>query len=108
GEGSDQSGGHGELAVLDRRGGDGFAGGDDLGMIEVAGLSDAMAEVAGSEEQAIKTGDCRDGLDLLERFGRLDLEDDEALGVRVVEIFVERHEAELPVDIAAIERAFPD
>ncbi len=82
-EGSDQAGGHGEFAVFAGGGGDAFAGGDDLRVIELPGLADAMAEIARAKQQAVETGDGGNGLDLLQRLGRLDLENDEALGVGV-------------------------
>ena len=54
--------------------------------MDLPGFADEMAEVAGTEEQHVEAGHGGDFLDVLERLGRFDLEDEEALGVAVLQV----------------------
>ncbi len=67
-----------------------------------------MAKIAGAEQDAVEAGHGGDFIELFKRLGRFDLQNDHALGVRVTDIILHRHEAELTVDVAAVEGALAD
>ena len=73
-------------------------------MIQLAGMSDGMRIVTGTEEQHIKTGQGGNFLNLLHCLGIFDLQNDKPLLIGLPGIFMSRNIAILGIGIAAIHR----
>ena len=95
---------HRELAVFSGGLCDASAGAFDVGMVEVAGLANAMGEIARAKVENVETFNRGDLIDAVQSFGRFDLKDDKSLPVPVDQIIIGVCAAELAVGAAAVDR----
>ena len=68
-------------AVFRGGGGDGGLGRDHLRVFPVERATEAQREIAWADEEAVDTRRAGDGVDIGERLLRLDLDDEESVGV---------------------------
>ena len=90
------------LAGLGAGPGDPLDGVEALGVLEVAGDAQHLADVGRADEEEVDVGDRGDLGDRGDRPGGLDLDADEGLGVGLGDVLGQRHQAEPAVAVAAV------